>query len=487
MSSVPIARYKTALRRTNLSRPIRLALAEGLINESTSVFDYGCGHGDDIQRLFNLGIRCAGWDSFLRSNVEKHPADIVNLGYVINVIEDSNERLSTLREAWRLSQKLLIVSARLNGEGKDENLVPYRDGYLTRTGTFQKYYEQHELRDWINSSLDVASIPAAPGIFYVFRDDDLKQTFIASRYKRRIVLPRQRRHDILFETHKALLEPLIEFVAYRGRLPDNSEIVSAPQICSEFGSLKLAFRLVRQVTGSDHWGKIREERLQDMLVYIALSRFSGRPRFSSLPRDFQFDIRAFFSTYKRACALADDLLFSLGDLEVIASAMRTSAVGKLTPKALYIHTSALTHLPSVLRIYEGCARAYLGAVEEANIVKLYRDTPQVSYLSYPDFESDPHPALAASVTVHLKTFRTHYREYIDAKNPPIIHRKEEFVAADHPSRPKFTQLTRQEERWQLYETPELIGTRNGWQEVLNQKGVYVSGHRVLRMRTKEGS
>jgi DNA phosphorothioation-associated putative methyltransferase len=243
--------------------------------------------------------------------------------------------------------------------------------------------------------------------------------------------------------------------------------------------LDRAYGIIRRVTGNEQWDQIREDRSQDLLVYLALSRFGGRPRFSQLPHELRLDIRAFFSTYNRACAQADELLFAAGDRKRIDDACRTASVGKLMPNALYIHATALSNLPPVLRVYEGCARTFIGAVEGANIIKLHRDTPQVSYLAYPEFERNPHPALAASLIVHLQTFRIQYREYTDSKNPPILHRKEEFIAIDHPLRAKFARLTQQEARWHLYDNPELIGTKEGWRQVLNEHGVCLSGHRLL--------
>ena len=38
-------RGKTALKRVRCSKPIALALAEGLLRTPATVFDYGCGHG----------------------------------------------------------------------------------------------------------------------------------------------------------------------------------------------------------------------------------------------------------------------------------------------------------------------------------------------------------------------------------------------------------------------------------------------------------
>jgi DNA phosphorothioation-associated putative methyltransferase len=409
MTSASVARHRTAIQRHTFSRPVRQALEAGLITRGTNVFDYGCGHGDDIRHLRRRGIRCAGWDPVHRPRGQRRPADVVNLGYVVNVIEDTGERATILREAWGLTRKLLIVSARLTVDAR-AGQQSYEDGYLTQRGTFQKYYQQHELREWLDETLGVASVPAGPGIFYIFRDAELRQSFMAARYRRRAQAPRLRHSDVVFEQHSALFEPLMAFLTARGRLPDESELEEAPQIRQVLGSLRRSFMIIRRVTGAEQWERIREERAQDLLVYLALSRFDGRPRFSNLPHDLQLDVRAFFSTYRRACDRADELLFSAGNLQTIDEACRAAPVGKRTPSAFYVHISALPSLPPVLRVYEGCARGYIGTVEGANIIKLHRHKPQVSYLSYPDFERDPHPALAASLIVPLQTFRIQYRD-----------------------------------------------------------------------------
>jgi DNA phosphorothioation-associated putative methyltransferase len=475
-----IARHRTALSRRSLSRPVQLAIEDGLINEGTRVFDYGCGRGDDVRNLNERGVSCFGWDPNYLPNGKLTTADVVNLGYVVNVIEDADERATALNKAWELAEKVLVVSARLTAEAKNVSCPTYGDGYLTRLATFQKFYEQHELRDWIDSTVGASSMPAAPGIFYVFKDDELKQSFAAARYRRTTAAPRLRRSDLLFERYKAILEPLMAFIASRGRLPDDSEIQQSDAIRREIGSLRRAFSIIRRVTGAEQWDKIRDERAQDLLIYIALSRFTRRPPFSVLPFVLQLDIRFFFSTYRRACELADELLFSAGNTKTIDTACRSSAVGKLTPTALYIHTSALHNLPPVLRIYEGCARSYIGSVEGANIVKLHRGYPQISYLSYPEFEQNPHPALAASLIVPLQTFRAQFRDYRESKNPFILHRKEEFISLDHPLQQKFSRLTKQEEKYHLFDDPKSIGTSDGWQKVLNARGVCLAGHRLRK-------
>lgn len=474
-----IARHRTAIQRHELSRPMRLAVDAHLITRETRVLDYGCGYGDDLRHLRRLGVPCTGWDPVHRPQGQRQPAAVVNLGYVVNVIEDTAERATVLREAWALTQHVLIVSARLTVDAQEGQQTPYHDGYLTRWGTFQKYYQQHELRAWIDITLGVSSVPAGPGIFYVFREADRRHSFLAARYRRQTTAPHQRSSDRLFEQYKTQFEALMAFLAVRGRLPEASEATEFADLCAIAGSLPRAFAILRRVTGAEQWDRIREERAQDLLVYLALARFTGRSHFSELPLDLQGDVRAFSSTYRRACSDADALLFSAGNPQAIHEACRTASVGKQTPQALYVHVSALPLLPPVLRVYEGCARAYIGAVEGANIIKLHRGTPQISYLSYPDFECDPHPVLTASLLVPLQTFRIQYRDYSQAKNPPILHRKEAFLSPGHPLYAKFARLTRQEECWKLYETPAVIGTRDGWRKVLEDQRVRLAGHKLI--------
>ncbi|HEX7380196.1 MAG TPA: DNA phosphorothioation-associated putative methyltransferase [Pirellulales bacterium] len=179
------------------------------------------------------------------------------------------------------------------------------------------------------------------------------------------------------------------------------------------------------------------------------------------------------------------MLFSAGDSQAVTAACAAAPCGKLTPEALYVHTAALDHLPPLLRVYEGCARNYVGAVDGANLVKLHRLKPKVSYLSYPDFDRDPHPALTGALVVPLNGLDVKYWNYLGAANPPILHRKEEFVPPGYPGREKFAKLTRQEERRGLYEETLRIGRRDGWEFVLEEKQVELRGHRLVRRRPRE--
>ena len=476
-------RRKTAIARTDCSRPIRIALTDGLIGPTTTVFDYGCGLGDDVRYLGMRGIPSWGWDPEHQREVALTEARIVNLGYVVNVIEDMDERVECLKRAWSFAQGALIVSARLAADTTD--LKPtgtYGDGMVTSIGTFQKFYEHGELKDWLDEHLPEPAVPAGPGVFYVFREATDRIGFLASRYRRRgsAVLPSV---ELGIEEHKDLLQSLIEFFERRGRSPADDELPGSEAIREQFGSVRRALRLIERGHDPKAWKQIVLSRGQDLLLFLALARFDGRPLFGQLPMEVRRDVKSLFSTYRSACEQADVALLAVGDMTRVQRTAQRSPVGKVTPSAIYVHDSALDSLPPLLRLYEGCARRYIGRVEESNLVKLHTTEPMISYLSYPDFETDPHPVLAHSLTVHLQTFRLRERDYRSSRNPPILHRKETFITPEHPLHAKFARLTRLEESKGLFEDTTRIGTRDGWVQQLRDKQVTLRGHRVVRDRS----
>ena len=539
------------MSRAMLSKPMQQAFADGLFEHGASLFDYGCGRGDDLRTLTALGVEAAGWDPAHSPASARTPSDVVNLGYVVNVIEDRSERSEVLRQAWALTTSVLVVSARLTWDPDSTGGKPYLDGRLTGNGTFQKYYTPEELKAWIESTLGRTAITAAPGICYVFRDPASAQRLLA-RHSRETSRPRRGIAELLREHHSKLLEPveefvqlnrrlpaptdvagsgelidvfgsirgaftiirqatgaqnwtdvdlgtkkrstkrfeehledlqpLIDFVSDRGRLPRVGELDNEAALVDLFGSPRAAFSLIRRVTGPDRWEDLEHDARQNFLVYAALSAFGGRPKFGELPEDLQYDAKDLFGNYTAACSEADRLLHSIADSGAINDACNAATFGKLTPEALYIHVDYVTDLPPLLRVYEGAARSISGNVDDATLLKINRIKPQVSFLVYPDFDTDPHPALEASIVAKLGEIRLKHRYFGDSDNPPILHRKDSFVPDTYPGYSKFERLTRQEEKAGLLDRSD-IGNRRGWEEALAVAGLTLKGHQ-LRARGK---
>ncbi|MEO1376131.1 MAG: DNA phosphorothioation-associated putative methyltransferase [Cyanobacteria bacterium J06635_10] len=486
LEAFEIERHRAAIYRTDLSRPIKLAVEFEIINRDTTFFDYGCGHGTDVKKLTDMGFKSTGWDPYYKPDAPLNSADVVNFGYILNVIEDTEERIICLKKAWELTGKVLIVAAQvLVNAPSSKNQVAYGDGVVTSRNTFQKYYEQAELKKYIDRTLEVDSIPICLGIYLVFRSEEEKENFRAEWYYSRVIAPRIRLATKRFEDCQEELEPLMKFYTKRGRLPVKGELKpqAEEKILQEFVSFRRAFKIILQATDEAEWDAIAYRRSLDIQVYIALVQFEGkRPRFSKLPAKIRHDIKAFFGTYRDACEVADDKLFSLGQPKIIKAACEKSQIGKLTPSALYVHIKALGELEPLLRIYEGCASRVFGRPEETTLIKLHICEPRISYLYYPDFNTDAHPALKTSLVIDLQTFKITRCDYSIRKNPPILHRKETFVSPKYPLYKKFVRFTQKEEKIGLFENPCEIGTRDGWQKRLDECGVEIKGHRIYRIK-----
>lgn len=159
-------RWKAAISRGTLSKPVQLARMRSLIHLDSEVLDIGCGKGDDVERLNSLGrIQARGFDPYYFPDTSVlYPAEIVCLIYVLNVIEDPEERAEVLRFAWSLTNRALIVAVR----SRQTVDVPE---VVTRIGTFQKYYTRPEWHQWMHSVLgDVTTVHLEQTIAFVYKN-----------------------------------------------------------------------------------------------------------------------------------------------------------------------------------------------------------------------------------------------------------------------------------------------------------------------------
>jgi DNA phosphorothioation-associated putative methyltransferase len=467
-------RHKTAMGRSSLSMPARQALLDGVLRPDWRVLDYGSGRGGDVARLTHLGIIATGWDPHNGETRPVNPQDVVTLTYVINVIEDADERYAALRDAWSLAERCLVVSARLTWERKQVTGIPVADGTLTKRNTFQRLYSPAELRSFVESSTGVRAISPVPGVVYAFRNDEDRLAYLARRAS-----PDQAWQE--GTDAESAIAAVVDFLERRGRMPMVEETPDAllPLLRNVTGR-QLA-KLAAEAASPSRVSEGRKSSILMVLLFLGIEVFNGRSPLQLLPLPVQADIRAFFDSYKEACRRADRLLLKLRDDTYLRSVMRNS-VGKMTPTAIYIHRRAVEQMPVLLKLYEHCGAIAAGKPADWDLVKLAHEGRSVSWLGYPDFDRDPHPRLAWSYSVNMRTLEGAYRSYIDRDNRPLLHRKHEFLCPDDQDAPKYRRLTDQEVRVGLYRQPHLIGTERGWEAALQIAGVELRGHR-LKVKT----
>ena len=122
------------------------------------------------------------------------------------------------------------------------------------------------------------------------------------------------------------------------------------------------------------------------------------------------------------------------DLQEYQTILEGLSYGKRLPTAVYIYRGEGTKLPLPLEQLVGATAERCQVGPEFTVLKFRTDELKLSFLSYPTFLSEAHPALAQAITVDLVAGKTRRTDYAHNLNPPILHRKESFLPPDHPLR-----------------------------------------------------
>ena len=435
-----IERHRTAIKRYDLSKPVKVLLECGLLRKKDTFFDYGCGHGMDIEGLSHLGYQASGWDPCFKPNAAKTPASVVNLGYVLNVIEEPEERLTALREAYSLSERVLLVSSMVVGQENSAHTRPYRDGYLTKTNTFQKFYLPGELETLIEEALNTEATTLALGICAVFRDPDEAEVFEAGRNRRHIdwteigaqlrfskPATRDRRSVGQYELHKELLDQFWQALLDLGRVPEPGEFDRLAEVRTAVGGIKKASALVLSRNGNGLWEVARKARSEDVLIYLAMTNFRRRFLRREIPPRIKNDIRSFFGDLNTAQAKARELLFAAGDPDEVGLAVEGLSYGVFDRREMQFtfHRSLLGKLPPILRVYVHCGAIRYGNPDGADLIKIHVRSGKLSFLHYDDFQGKENPTLLFRIKINL---RTQFVQVFDhSTQGQRLHNKERFT------------------------------------------------------------
>lgn len=478
MNPAVIDRHRTAILRRKLSKPVQLMLDDGILAEGISFFDYGCGRGEDVAFLRKLGIESQGFDPYYAPDTPRTGAEIVNLGFVLNVIEDPEERRVVLLDAYNLAQDLLCVSV-ISPDPSALLNQPFRDGYITTWNTFQKYFDQTELFSLVESVTGVSPASASSGIVYVFKTGRFRESFLGARITRRSSEISARLRE---EENQSLIQDFLARFHELGRPPARAEFPGYARVVRLFGSPAAIVDSLRAEINEDTVRENAARRRNAVIVSIcrAMIRKNGVPKLSELDQDVALDAKLFFGSFDAALRESRAHLQSLSDLSTVSKHINETRVGKILPDDLYVHVDSLPYIPDPLQILVELARMILPADVPYNVLKIARNSWHVTFLDYPDFHEHPHPALRGSMKVLLHKNQLFYRDYRDTENPPILHRKELFLHSEHPRFAEYSQLSLAEEEAGLLGRRD-IGNRKSWEQALRVAGLHLDGHMLQRV------
>ncbi|MEZ9741721.1 DNA phosphorothioation-associated putative methyltransferase [Vibrio splendidus] len=432
-----IDRYRTAIVRHELSAPMKTLVKHGYLKGEHSIFDYGCGRGDDLRELEAHGLDALGWDPNFQPDNDKSSSDIVNIGFVLNVIEDQDDRLEALLDAWELADKFLVVSVMLANENYIAQFKPYKDGVITSRNTFQKYYAQSEIKAYIERSLQEEAITVAPGIFYIFKDKLEEQQYLQSKYKRhhkwqQLTSPEpieaKDKAKLLITQHQDLFNDFWNTCLELGRIPANDEFEQSDKILELIGSHKKTFNLLQEMFDTKEFEQAENSRKEDLLLYFAMGLFEKRKPYTLQPEPLKRDIKALFDDYKTAINLAAELLFAIADTDLIHQQCE-KAHGQLPAsllnegRSLLLHRDLIDDLPLLLRVYVGSGLQMYGVLgDEIDLIKIHITSGKLTLAAYDAFEKSV-PFLTERIKIKMAEQDIDFFDYVtEQRRPPLLNK-----------------------------------------------------------------
>ena len=104
----------------------------------------------------------------------------------------------------------------------------------------------------------------------------------------------------------------------------------------------------------------------------------------------------------------------------------------------YYHVDLIAGLPDVADSLQTTIQRFAERQRDFNVVKLART--RLSFLLYEHF-SEPFPALLTALSCDAVHGGCRFTDYSERASPPILHRKELLLPANHPLVPAAVQLT----------------------------------------------
>jgi DNA phosphorothioation-associated putative methyltransferase len=166
-------------------------------------------------------------------------------------------------------------------------------------------------------------------------------------------------------------------------------------------------------------------------VFFALNLFERRRSVASLSPKIQRDIKAFYGTYKAALENAKPTLFSAGRSdEVLAACLSAEAdgLGHMDgQKSFSLSVNQIDRLPSLLRIYIGCASQLYGDIDSADLVKIHVASAKLTLTRYDDFTGKAIPLMLERIKIDMRGGKVDFFKYGNEFPPHPLYQKSRFM------------------------------------------------------------
>ena len=196
----------------------------------------------------------------------------------------------------------------------------------------------------------------------------------------------------------------------------------------------------------------------------------------------QNDIKTFLGSYKEGLEKSRQMLYSIGDPEIITELCSQTKFGFFDHKALYIHKSSMDELHPILRIYIGCAGILYGDLKDIDIIKIHKQSGKVTLLKYDDFENKKLPELHERIKVNLRNQRIDFFDHQIGPWQQLLYFKERFVSPGHPSRERWQTFGNKLRKLGINENDPIGPSKQEFYKIIEEKELTIN---LNRRRTKK--
>ena len=230
----------------------------------------------------------------------------------------------------------------------------------------------------------------------------------------------------------------------------------------------------------------RQNRIDDLHIYFALQAFTKRKSYKHLEKNLQKDIKAFFGDYKNALESSTIALYQISNTELIrAACLRATenGLGYLDIEgALILHSSLVEQLPSILRIYIGCATVLYGDIEQSDLVKIHSQSGKLSLMRYDNFDHNPLPRLIERVKINLREQIFDLYQYGDEYEPTYLYLKSRYINEDHQKYAEQLNFDEKMSALNLFDFQHHGPKPQQFREILNMNRWEINGFNLIRSK-----